>query len=80
MILCHKCGGLLTEASTGLYGCGCISGYIRGFEPHLTRAQAIAEQVKETKERISMFIRQGRSESEIGFYRKRLAALENLVP
>ena len=64
MILCHKCSGVLNPSldgdGNGLYGCGCISGWIRGFEPILTREQAIAAQVNACDERIALYIRQGR--------------------
>lgn len=49
MILCHKCSGVLagdTKETEGLSGCGCISGWVRGFEPSLNREQAIAEQTQ----------------------------------
>lgn len=69
MYLCHKCAGLLTsddrEDTTGLKGCGCISGYYRGIEPHLTRGQAIAAQIKAADQWLALYQRQGRDDSYI---------------
>lgn len=64
MILCHKCSGLLSgEKDTGLYGCQCISGYIRGFEPEVSLEQAAIEQVKREIEWFALYVSQGRPES-----------------
>ncbi len=69
MILCHKCSGLLTaretEDTSGLKQCCCISGWVRGFEPILDRAQAIEQQAKAAEQRRAHYIRQGRSQAEI---------------
>jgi hypothetical protein len=66
MILCHKCSGLLANSESedvaGLRDCRCISGYVRGFEPVLNRAQAIDVQIDRTIERIELYERQGRNE------------------
>lgn len=82
LILCHKDGGVLhhDEPSevVGLYYCGCISGYVRGFEPSLTRLDAIKAQVAETKEWIKTFTSQGRDDSYLRPLRERLAKLESL--
>jgi hypothetical protein len=46
-ILCHKCSGVLAGPKPSpLHSCGCISGWIRGFEPHLTLAEAAGKQYK----------------------------------
>lgn len=83
MILCHKDAGLLAarddENTAGLLGCGCISGWVRGFEPDLTRAQALEVQIKRQQERIDLYIAQGRSDWEIDNVRKRKADLETLA-
>jgi hypothetical protein len=52
VILCHKCDGTLVRPDKNadhLYGCGCISGWVRGFEPHLTISDAEAVQEKSYK-------------------------------
>jgi DNA-directed RNA polymerase subunit M/transcription elongation factor TFIIS len=56
MILCHKCSGVLAGNKTeiaGLSGCGCISGWIRGFEPSVSREEAIAAQELKKKHELS---------------------------
>ena len=82
MILCHKCSGVLVafreEDRIGLYGCSCISGWVRDWQEPVTRAQAIAAQVKATEGWIKLFIGQGRREAEIAGYRDRLAGLQAL--
>lgn len=62
IILCHKCGGTLTADQKPLYGCGCISSYIRGFEPCLTLPEAIEEQRHESKKTLVLYRAQGRDE------------------
>jgi hypothetical protein len=81
MILCHKCSGVLANEgadASGLMGCGCISGYVRGFETPLTRGQAIAQQIKRQDEWIALYQRQGRSATEIGYVQELKAQLELL--
>lgn len=69
MLLCHKCSGVLSksehEDTSGLHGCECISGWVRGFEPNLTREEAIAEQIKACDQWIELFQHQGRSQDWI---------------
>lgn len=69
MILCHKCSGVLayekTEFTTGLLGCQCISGYVRGFEPKVFRSEAIQRQIKRQYDWIELYTQQGRSTAEI---------------
>lgn len=69
MYLCHKCGGILlhdkTEDVSGLLDCQCMSGYYRGFEPCLTRTQAIAKQIEHQDSWIALYAQQGRTDSEI---------------
>lgn len=64
MILCHKCSGILASAcnenTSGLFGCGCISGWVRGFEPNRTREQAIETQFNECLSRVALYERQDR--------------------
>lgn len=59
MILCHKCSGILgatkDENTEGLNGCGCISGWVRGFESNLTRPEAIMEQMNACVRKIDMY-------------------------
>ena len=82
MRLCHKCSGVLAsgdgEDMSGLSECGCISGWLRGIEPDLTREEAIAAQIRTERRNLALWIEQGRgqdwikrSEDEI----KRLEAL-----
>lgn len=83
MILCHKCCGILAkgdnEDTSGLYRCGCMSGYVRGFEPNLNRSQAVGCQYVATEQRIKLYEEQGRPESDIAPSRERLAALGKLM-
>lgn len=82
MILCHKDGGVLHSdsdaESEGLYGCGCISGWVRGFEPHLDRAAAIAAQIDATRDWIKLYVGQKRDDWEVQPLRERLTKLELL--
>lgn len=68
MILCHKDSGVLVrngEPMAGLYYCQCISGWVRGFEPIVTREEALKIQAEAVKARIALYRAQGRSEAEI---------------
>ena len=83
MILCHKCSGVLsystrTEDVTGLYTCRCISGWVRGFEPILTRNAAIAAQVRMCKLNIALYARQGREPEWIEEEQKHIDRLMKL--
>jgi hypothetical protein len=82
MFLCHKCSGLLvhdeSENVAGLHGCRCMSGYYRGFELKLDRAQAIEAQIKRTEERIKMYERQERDAQYLEPEREWLRKLEEL--
>lgn len=64
MILCHKCAGILArrkdEDATDMMRCGCISGYVRGFEPNLSRKEAIQKQIEACKQRAALYAGQGR--------------------
>lgn len=47
VFLCHKCDGALSGPNgVGLYGCGCISGWVRDFYEPYTVAQALEVQAK----------------------------------
>jgi hypothetical protein len=67
MILCHKCSGVLAYADKmeieGLLDCSCMSGYVRGFEPTVNRAQAIEAQQIHCNFRIELYRTQGRKQS-----------------
>ena len=82
MYLCHKCAGLLlneeSEDVAGLRGCGCISGYYRGFEKNLTREQGIEQQVVTIKERIKLYERQGRAGQLLAYEQEWLKKIEEL--
>ena len=81
MVLCHKCAGVLAgdrEETKGLMGCGCISGYVRGFEPWLTRPQAIQAQIKQCDSWVELFRGQGRPESMIEQVIEQRRKLESL--
>jgi hypothetical protein len=82
MVLCHNCSGLLAysnqDDTAGLRGCSCISGYVRGFEPDLTREQAIDAQIEEAAARIESYKRQGRSSQHIDPEMKTLEELKAL--
>jgi hypothetical protein len=64
MRLCHKCSGVLAsgdgEDMSGLSECGCISGWLRGIEPDLTREEAIAAQIRTERRNLALWIEQGR--------------------
>ena len=82
MKLCHKCAGLLandeTENISGLLECECISGYVRGFEPELTRPEAIKAQIEQQEEWKLLYMRQNRSYSEITRIQARIDLLSKL--
>lgn len=66
-ILCHKCGGVLShtedtpaEHREQLGGCVCISGWVRGFEPHLDFPAAVTAQIQAAESRIKLYADQGR--------------------
>jgi hypothetical protein len=42
--LCHKCCGNLSRSHESLYGCRCISGYVRDFYAPVTLEIAVAAQ------------------------------------
>lgn len=82
MILCHKCSGILANSgkdSSGLFGCACISGYVRGFEKVLNREQAINAQIRASRWRIDLIAKQGGTEEAKAPYIKRLANLQALL-
>jgi hypothetical protein len=60
--LCHKCGGLLTryDADPALYGCRCISGYIRDWQSPTPIAELRAVQLEHCRERLDLYQGQGR--------------------
>ncbi len=47
VVLCHKCRGNLSGPSEGLFGCGCMSGWIRDWQVAIPVEEAIIEQKKE---------------------------------
>lgn len=83
MILCHKCSGLLSHGKTedinGLLHCMCISSYVRGFEPILSRPQAIEQQITQTASYIQLYRQQGRAQSWIDTATQTKTNLENLL-
>jgi hypothetical protein len=83
MILCHKDAGLLAarkdENVEGLLSCGCMSGWVRGFEPDLTREQAVAVQIKMQDSWIALYTTQKRADAEIEKVRQRKIKLEALL-
>lgn len=83
MLLCHKCAGLLGhrtgEDITGLLNCRCMSGYVRGFEDDVTRAEAIVEQYDMQESWKDLFITQGRHKSELDVLEKKQEQLLALL-
>jgi hypothetical protein len=83
MILCHKCSGILASAdnenTTGLLGCGCISGYVRGFEPYVTRQTALAAQINQQQQRILLYQRQSREQCWIDLCQETINRLNSLT-
>ena len=82
MILCHKCSGVLAacqdEDESGLLGCCCISGYVRGFEPIVSRSEAIQIQIKQQHHNIALYKRQCREVSFINHCVEKIDKLEGL--
>lgn len=64
IFLCHKCSGSHEcPPEPGLYTCGCISGYYRGFEPAHTLESAIAEQERARIDREALRASQARAQA-----------------
>ena len=83
IILCHKCSGVLAgndEAQRGLYGCGCISGYVRGFEPLLSREEAIEKQIQAQLGWIELFKSQKREPVWIYRCQATIDKLRSMLP
>ena len=83
MILCHKCSGLLAydekDDTTVLLHCGCISGYVRGFEPVMDRKAALQAQIAAQTATIALYQRQQRSMAMIEPKVRLRAGLESLL-
>jgi len=81
MILCHKCSGVLagdTTETAGLLDCGCISGWVRGWETPVTREQAITIQIAAEQERRRLYMDQNREKSFWDRCNKRIDMLDAL--
>lgn len=83
MILCHKCSGVLANADSentkGLRGCGCISGWVRGFEPEVDRDTAVRRQIMQCFERADLYTRQDRAADWVAREYEKAEALFNLL-
>jgi hypothetical protein len=82
IILCHKCSGVLASEGSedhGLLGCGCISGYVRGFEIPVDRAGAIERQIAAQCKRIETYTRQKLEPEWIRLCQKQITRLEKLA-
>lgn len=77
LILCHKCSGVLAHTEDdkdhGLNGCQCMSGYVRGFEPSVSRELAATVQAKRELEWMALYVSQGRTVLQIAMRGERLA-------
>jgi hypothetical protein len=53
-ILCHKCAGVLRtdEVQGNMYGCQCISGYVREWQKPMSRTDAVRQQAAVSVERL----------------------------
>ena len=82
MILCHKCSGVLAsdaaEDISGLLGCSCISGYVRGFESELSRKDALVKQIKAQNIWLALYQQQGRAQRELDSVKNTINRLESL--
>jgi len=83
IILCHKCAGVLAYAEKeeveSLLECQCISGWVRGFEPMLTREQAIERQIAQQDQWIALYRQQGRASGEVARVEEKKEKLQKLV-
>jgi hypothetical protein len=62
--ICHKCGGTLSHHDdAALYGCGCMSGYVRDWQLPVSMGEARSTQVRRCIERVALYRMQGRAES-----------------
>jgi hypothetical protein len=77
--LCHKCGGLLTRhnADPALYGCGCMSGYIRDWQYPTPVTELRSIQLDACRETLALYQRQGR-DPDGDLIRKTLARIKAL--
>lgn len=82
MILCHKCSGVLghndDENVAGLLSCGCMSGWVRGFEPNLGRLEAITAQIISLEDRLHLYLDQERDQHWINLVEQDIANLKAL--
>lgn len=81
MILCHKCSGVLAgeaQEIKGLNGCGCISSYYHGFEPAVTRKEAITIQIAAIQQRRRLYLDQKRDQSFFDHCNANIDALDAL--
>lgn len=65
VILCHKCGGSLGNSQAPLFGCHCISGYVRDWQTSIPFEQAAREQLAVSKRRLKLFLSQGRDANDL---------------
>ena len=81
-ILCHKCSGILArrkdDNAEGLSGCGCISGWIRGFEKELTRKEVVEAQLSAAKRTMDLYASQGRPDFCRDYLTGRIERLEKI--
>ena len=58
--LCHKCSGALSASAAAVYGCNCISGYIRDWQKPMPEAEVRTVQREALEQRIALYARQDR--------------------
>jgi hypothetical protein len=79
VILCHKCAGTLTQHNDPrLYGCGCISGYVRDWQKPISYDEACKAQLEVSYERLELYRSQGREENG-GHIQDTLSDIERLT-
>jgi len=79
IMLCHKCDGILDgDAHNTLYGCECISGWVRDWQEPISLKQAIQQQIAGTEQRLQMYRDQKRADDWIQSAIDRLVRLKFL--
>lgn len=79
VILCHKCGGDLTGRDSGLFGCHCISGYVRDWQVAIPWEKARIGQMEHYNRWLDMFGRRDRTLRECLPLMRQIAKLESLT-
>ncbi len=79
IILCHKCDGILEGNAPGLFGCGCMSGWVRDWQKPISFTDAVQQQIAGTEERIRLYRDQERGTAWMQLAIDRLPGLKLLL-